>query len=187
MVKTHSCVKLQLHNKTSSGIIMKYVDVVKSFINRNILYSFACFLMIFGSLAAGWDDPYTLTDYIALFSYLLGLSLMISPFHYKSYRMLYNLYCRFPKWLQPKPPHITWHIRRTFTNNIPNKWSTVNMVCNTHTVYDSNESCAQWCEDNSIGRYCVGNTMIGITSIPFSFKVHFEDATDAVMFRLANA
>jgi hypothetical protein len=165
---------------------MKYVGAVTSFVKKHTLYVFACFLMVVGAILAGNNEPYTLTDYIALFIYLLGVILLMCPLHYKSYRMLYNIYSRFPKWLQPHPPSIPHNLRRTYQIRIPKEWSTVDMLGELESIFDRHESASDWCQANSIGRYQIGLTR-NAKDTPFSFKIHFEDGQDAFLCKIAIA
>jgi len=164
---------------------MKYVDVVTSFVNRHPLYLFAILLQFSSVVFVDDDNVYSVNDWIGLFMYLLGTALMICPLHYKSYRILYNIYSRFPKWLQLYPPSIPRYLRRIYKN--PVKWNTVDILA-VSDLFDRHVSCSHWCEHNSIGRYYIGPTDIKrdvITSL--AFKIYFEDASDALMFKLSNA
>jgi hypothetical protein len=166
---------------------MKYVAAVTSFVKNHTLYSFSCFLTIGAVffIDVGIDKNHmSVTEYIAIFIYLVGFILMICPLHYKTYRILYNIYSRFPKWLQPHPPSIPRSLRRTYQISIPNKWSTVDMLGDINSLISRHESASDWCEANSIGRYHIGLTR-NAKDTPFSFQIHFEDGKDAFMCRIA--
>jgi hypothetical protein len=77
-------------------------------------------------------------------------------------------------------------MRRTFKTNIPDGWSTV--VLPERNIHEEYTSYSDWCEDNVIGRYYVGQRYINPDTAKFhSCKVYFEDGKDALMFRIANA
>jgi len=163
---------------------MKYVNNVKGFFIKNTLYSFAMGCQLF-ALAIS-DNLGVVGYWIAMSIYLIAVLLMICPLHYKSYRILYNIYSKFPTWLQPHPPSIPNYMRRTFKTNIPDGWSTV--VLPERTIHEEYTSYSDWCEDNVIGRYYVGQRYINPDTAKFhSCKVYFEDGKDALMFRIANA
>ena len=163
---------------------MKYVNVVKSFFIRNTLYSSAMGIQLIALMVS--DNLGEIVHWIAVFMYVIAVLLMICPFHYKSYRMLYDIYSKFPTWLQPHPPSIPNYMRRTFKTNIPDGWSTV--VLRERSIHEEYTSYSDWCEDNVIGRYYVGQRYINPDTAKFhSCKVYFEDGKDALMFRIANA
>jgi len=163
---------------------MKYVNYVKAFFIKNTLYSFAMGCQLF---ALAISDHLGVVGYwIAMSIYLIAILLMICPFHYKSYRILYNIYSKFPTWLQPHPPSIPNFMRRTFKSIIPDGWSEVAIP---ETNFNGDYfSYSDWCENHVVGRYYVGNPSINEVTKKFhAFKFYFEDAKDALMFRISNA
>lgn len=166
---------------------MKYVDIVKSFISNNTLNVIAITMMYIPLLMVDDNDTIvSLWDGFAVFMYVLGIILMISPLHYKSYRILYNIYSRFPTWLQIHSPSIPIYLRRTYKTNIPDAWSTV--VLPERNIHEGYFSYADWCAENVIGRYYVGQHYLNPDNARLhGFKVYFECEKEAFMFRMANA